>query len=364
LAGVQFPNDSATQRAVVSMGNLWRFSRFVDKCRYEDSVSIGFMGASVTAGSLASDRAKRYTSLLCATFEHAYEGLCIVEVNAGVGATNSRFGCSRVGADLLQHHPDMVVIDFTVNDYGTDGFITGPYEGLVRQCLSHDPEMPVVLLFMSNSLGELRDQQLHESVGEHYALPMVSYRDALWPLVTRGQLPWDSIAADHVHLNDNGHLLCASLLWEAFRLASDVHADQPAGLPAPRYTDMYDRAGVHTTDDTLVQIHARGWLPTDGQLAGATYKSLSPGDTLVLRADCRELTVGFHCALAYNALARVVVAGTLDTTLNNHLADDWGPGYTHFLQLFADAGPGPHQATVVNVSGGVFVVGPVLYAAR
>ena len=40
-------------------------------------------------------------------------------VNAGIGATNSYLAVHRVDNDLLAHKPDVVVVEFSVNDSNT-----------------------------------------------------------------------------------------------------------------------------------------------------------------------------------------------------------------------------------------------------
>ena len=50
-------------------------------------------------------------------------------VNAGLGGTGSLSGAFRVQRDLLQAEPDVVIVEFAVNDAWVDG---AAYEGLLR----------------------------------------------------------------------------------------------------------------------------------------------------------------------------------------------------------------------------------------
>jgi hypothetical protein len=89
---VVFPNDTIALKAVVSEGNKWRLLRFFEKCRDENSVKVGFIGGSITEGASASSIEKRFSTLLCVGLKILFKNTNIIEVNAGVGATNSRFG--------------------------------------------------------------------------------------------------------------------------------------------------------------------------------------------------------------------------------------------------------------------------------
>lgn len=53
-------------------------------------------------------------------------------------------------------------------------------------------------------------------VGRHYALPMLSFRDAVWPQIEAGHLAWRDVIADTVHPNDLGHRQAAQLCTSFF----------------------------------------------------------------------------------------------------------------------------------------------------
>jgi lysophospholipase L1-like esterase len=56
-------------------------------------------------------------------------------VNAGIGDTDSQYGALRVQRDVLSYNPDLVVVEFAVNDNaGALGQLLNgdTYEGLVR----------------------------------------------------------------------------------------------------------------------------------------------------------------------------------------------------------------------------------------
>ena len=83
-----------------------------------EELTIGFLGGSITQGSLASAEDKTYAYRVyqwwCDTFLQAE----FHYVNGGIGGTCSCFGAARAVGDLLMYQPDVVVMDFSVNDKG------------------------------------------------------------------------------------------------------------------------------------------------------------------------------------------------------------------------------------------------------
>lgn len=87
----------------------------------------------------------------------------------------------RFDRDVLreEERPDIVVIEFAVNDEGdeTKGVC---YESLVRKVLKL-PWKPAVVLLFSVFANDWNLQERLRPVGDLYDLPMVSIRDAVTP---------------------------------------------------------------------------------------------------------------------------------------------------------------------------------------
>ena len=159
-------------------------------------------------GALASNPQNSYAGRLLAWWQEKFPQCEFRLINAGAGGTGSMYGALRAAKDLLFAKPDLVVIEFAVNDNWTDG---EAYEGLVRQILAQPNSPAVVLLFMMWERGG-NDQEMQAKIGAYYGLPMVSFRDALWPEISAGRIPWSDYIVDTVHPNDAGHKLAARLL--------------------------------------------------------------------------------------------------------------------------------------------------------
>ena len=286
----------------------------------------------------------------------------MIEINAGISSTGSRFGCSRLKTDVLDSVPDMIVIEFAVNDYGTGDsmYIRDCMEGLVRQCLAYKNDVPVLLLFMSKGDGS-NVQDLHADVGRYYNLPMISYRDAIWPLVERNWAMFDTFFHDDPHPNDNGHFLCGYLLYSFLKNALWSKDDAEQVMAPYRYSDLYQYAGIATSADTVVRITGSGWDAVVDKNDRVGARSSIDGARLILKGNFRELGLGLHMQPSDNSSIHVIVdAGIADSTINDYYVFE----YTKFVRLVVSDSTLPHTAEIVHQGGKPFVIDYILYAKK
>ena len=105
------------------------------------------------------------------------------------------------------------------------------------------------------------DQEMQSKVGAHYRLPMVSFRDAIWPEIEAGRLKWSDYIVDTVHPTDAGHVAAASFITAMCDTALNAaRTVKPARhpLPAPLYTDAFQHVGWRDAA-TLDPIDNEGW---------------------------------------------------------------------------------------------------------
>ena len=177
---------SLFSRSLVSTGHLARLEATLAKARRGEPLTIGVIGGSITAGAAASQPEKRYGDRVAAWWRRAFPKANVRFVNAGIGATGSDYGALRAKRDLLSHHPDFVIVEYAVNDPNTQA-AAETLEGLVRQVLRETNQPAVLLLFTMHQDGG-NAQERQAKVGRHYGLPMVSFRDALWPEIKEGRM--------------------------------------------------------------------------------------------------------------------------------------------------------------------------------
>jgi lysophospholipase L1-like esterase len=281
-------------RSLVSAGDPARLEHVLAKARRGEAVTVGVIGGSITAGAGASLPERRYGDRVAAWCRQIIPKATVRFVNAGIGATGSDYGALRAKRDLLSHHPDFVVVEYAVNDPNTQA-AAETLEGLVRQVLHETNKPAVLLLFTMNQEGG-NAQEWQAKVGRHYGLPMVSFRDALWPEIKEGRMKWSDIEADVVHPNDRSHDYCARFVARLLdRLLADLPADDrlprpggagiPAGagdllpqvkpLPKPLLSDAFEHVALFEAD-ALKPLTNHGWSCDAGQPGDKYWKAGQP----------------------------------------------------------------------------------------
>jgi lysophospholipase L1-like esterase len=86
----------------------------------------------VTAGGDASDEAHGYVGLFGRLLQERFGGASVRVVNAGIGGSNTRGRWPAFQAEVLDHHPDLVTLEF-VNDMGfPDGELEERYAKILQ----------------------------------------------------------------------------------------------------------------------------------------------------------------------------------------------------------------------------------------
>lgn len=210
ISGIEVITDQEiAENSVYRTGNLSRLSRVMEKAKNGESITIAYLGGSITNGSVASPKETNcYAYLTTEWWKKTFPDAKIHYVNAGIGATDSYLGVHRVAADVLSKNPDLVIVEFSVNDYRSHNQET--YESLMRRILEHKTSPAVVDLCVTQftEAGTCSDySDYHKEVAEYYNLPLVSYADVVGPRLEDGTLLWTQIgpADDLTHPNNAGH---------------------------------------------------------------------------------------------------------------------------------------------------------------
>lgn len=260
VGSAEAPSSDLLARGLLASGDPWRLRRAFAKARRGEPVTLGVIGGSITVGALASAPERSYAAQLLAWWRQRFPQCDARLVNAGMGGTGSLHGAFRVQNDLLSAGPDVVIVEFAVNDAWVDG---AAFEGLLRQILA-SPHLPAVVLLFMMWEGGGNDQEMQSKVGAHYRLPMVSFRDALWPEIAAGRARWQDDVVDTVHPNDAGHALAARLVTaqlEKIDRREDPRGRDPLDpLPAPlhssdafQFTEWRDATGLKPASN-------EGWM--------------------------------------------------------------------------------------------------------
>ncbi len=212
--------DEMYERATAFMeGDLTRLAKAMRKAEAGEEITIGVIGGSITEGYTTSAYKNCYASHFQSWWKERFPEAKINFVNAGVAGTSSYLGVHRVQEDLLDKNPDVVIVEFSVND-GNDFFYKKSYDNLVRRIMKWESEPAVMLLFTVQDNGTCA-QENDSLIGFRYRLPMLSYGNAVLPEIEAGSFQWSDISPDTVHPNDRGHAIIGEMLY---RYLNDVYA--------------------------------------------------------------------------------------------------------------------------------------------
>ena len=334
-------DEALCARALVSKGDTERLWRAFAKARRGETVVVGVIGGSITQGASASKPEFRYGNRVAAWWREKFPKATIKFVNAGIGATGSDYGALRVRRDLLESRPDFVIVEYAVND-PQEPRCAETLEGLVRQVLDL-PNLPAVLLLFTMHNNGSNAQKWHIEVGKIYALPMVSFRDALWPEIQAGRLKWSDVEADIVHPNDRGHGYAAKFIISLLEatlhtLPKDGEVPEPL-LHGDPYSEVLYAATTLIEADALRPLRNDGWtLDTKNRC----WKSDQPGSVIEFEIGGRAVLTMHRVIRGPMGRARVMVDGRAATDLEGWFDQTWG-GYRQTREIARDLSPDKHR---------------------
>jgi lysophospholipase L1-like esterase len=304
-------------REVTARGGLPNFFRKAQTTGAE--IKVGYLGGSITA-----QNGWRVQTL--AHFKQAYPQASFTEINAAIGGTGSDLGVFRVKQDVLSKGPDLLFVEFAVNDGGADPQrIIRAMEGIVRQTWKANPGTDICFVYtLTEALsppmleGKLqRSASAMEKVADHYGIPSIALGMEVAKLAKAGQLVWRAklpkteaekaalagkfvFAADGVHPHDStGQVLYTQAIIRslpALAIANATptpHASKltldPANWERATLTPITAAklsAGLKPVD-MKADAFAKGWanrLPT-------MVKLTQPGQSIEFKFQ------GTHCAV-------------------------------------------------------------------
>jgi lysophospholipase L1-like esterase len=226
---------------------------FFDKLRAGAPVTIAYMGGPITAGAGAGAPEKTSFRALVTEWLHKhYPKSEITELNAAINNTGvsggSLYGALRARRDVIAYKPDLIFVEFAVNDTNENEIpVKKAIEGLLRQLLVVAQPPEVVMLYATSAKRGVH-ADWHDDIAAHYQVPAINLQDRVWAMVDGGKIKltefWPGASRpatswkDSAPPSDAGHKIYAdfitSFLAEQERLkASPI----PRNLPPPLVSD-------------------------------------------------------------------------------------------------------------------------------
>lgn len=257
-------------------------------------VKVGYLGGSITAAPGWRVKSLKW---LQETFPTAK----LSEINAAIGGTGSDLGVFRVQRDVLDHKPDLMFVEFAVNDGGADpARIQKCMEGIVRQTWKVDPATDICFVYTLSEpfLNDLkagktsRSATAMEGVADHYQIPSIHFGVGVASLEKEGKLIFKApkpqgpaqpgapmiFSEDGVHPHvETGHELYLQAITRAWPVIAGKGAGaKPHALITPLRADNWEKAKlVPITQDMLKGSWTKIDMPTHP--IGKGYQQRLPG---------------------------------------------------------------------------------------
>lgn len=202
-------------RRVVARGGLPNAAR---KLANGEDVSVVFIGGSITVGGGAPHG---YVTRVGGWLRKTYPKAKITATNAGIGGTDSNFGAKRYDRDVLTHKPDLVFIEFCVNDGDRDH--TQHMERMVHKTWMANPDTDIVIFYTlakthlpSYEKGMLPPSaSAHERVARFYGIPSIGTGYLAARKILDGGIEWKDFSNDGCHPHAGGYAIFEQAFNEA-----------------------------------------------------------------------------------------------------------------------------------------------------
>ena len=331
------PYDEMVSKAFVSSGNTYRLKKKLEKIRSGEKSAVAFIGGSITEGyTVQPDEC--YAKL---TYDFiAGEHTDTVEyINAGISGTPSILGNVRLERDVLSHSPDIIFVEFAVND-GSENMFKESYDSLVKTALTHENEPAVVLLFNRTKEGHTA-QDYMKQIGEYYELPMISTADAFTYGMDNSIITWEDNYNDSSHPSPEGHKFFLELIAYCFEQFEKEGTDNPDYIVKPlgKHSAPYANAVLAEADydnsNENLQINEIGSFDkAAGDLSGFrkgwAFNAESDGSPFKFTVNANALFLVCNRKNS-DAMGKidVFINGEKAKTINLNDPDGWGDPYAY-----------------------------------
>ncbi|MDF2685913.1 MAG: hydrolase family protein [Clostridia bacterium] len=247
------------------------------KLKLEKKLTIGYFGGSITEAGGSNGRLG-WRGRTTDAIKALYPDSDIKEIQAAIGGTGSDLGAFRIKNDLLIHKPDLIFIEFAVNDSGTaEKRISRSIDGIVRSIIKNNPLSDIIFIYTTtasiieavNNRKGYSSREIMSRICEHYNIPYIDIGEALKEAIENGET-WDNLAPDKVHPSDKGHALYFEKLKasmpEYFNKNTDVSSNALHNeLKSPYSDNPYDNCCVY--DAWNIEC-SNGFFKVDKSLSG------------------------------------------------------------------------------------------------
>ncbi|MFI4851523.1 MAG: GDSL-type esterase/lipase family protein [Gimesia chilikensis] len=275
----------------------------LQKLQQGKEVNVAYLGGSITAANGWRVKTTKW-------LKEAFPKAKIHEIHAAIGGTGSDLGVFRLQRDVLDHKPDLVFVEFAVNDGGRQPkAIWDSMDGIVRQIWQANPQTDIcfVYTFRVNYEKELREGECPraasamELLADHYGIPSINVALKIAELEQQGKLQFKSdeplnnglirFSKDGVHPLDKGHEIYTEVIADAIQKmeADSQPVDHADKLKQPFVESHWTNAKMIPLEPSMLTGNWKK-LPADnilqkrfGNRMGQIWEADAPGSRITFR---------------------------------------------------------------------------------
>jgi lysophospholipase L1-like esterase len=275
---------------------------FLARVQGREEVRVAYIGGSITAANGWRPQTTQW-------LKKQYPDAKIVEIDAAIGGTGSDLGVFRFRQDVLRHRPQLIFVEFAVNDGGAPPEqIHRCMEGMVRQAWKQDPTIDLCFVYTlvdgmvpTLAKGKLpRSASAMESVAGHYGIPSIHMGLEVVRQAQAGQMilkadkPVEGktvFSSDGVHPHaDTGHRLYTEAVARSMERMKGTGRAGPHAVGNPLVADNYEQAQMVPLEQAKL---GEGWKKLDGSETLAKRFGKFLPDLYAARAGGTAITFRF-----------------------------------------------------------------------
>ena len=281
---------------------------FADK----DTLNVVYLGGSITVGSGVSNYDDCWRVKVGKYLTEKYSDKTVNNYNAGAGGTGSKIGYLRLAQDVISKDPDIVFVEFAVNDkgYGDMTNVKKNMESIVRRLYKDCDEPPVVIYVYTATKNFLSGVEnsiaAHSEVAEYYDIPEINLNAYMERYMAEN--PDTVWLSDGVHPNTTGYQLYTDYIVERLDKATEYYLKP--------FTWKNETLVENVNDFSTYYEVATNSTYSDGWTASGTTLSTSTAGNTVTYNFSGKLFALKHSISKTNGALEISIDGeteTLDT---------------------------------------------------
>ena len=345
--------EKMVDRSLLSVGDMTRMADVFQKAQNGEDITVAYIGGSITEGYNAGTTefyAKTCTDLL----QGYFPDITVTGFNAGISGTPSLLGNLRLERDVLSADPDIVFVEFAVND-GQEADYKNAYESLVRTLLTQEKDIAVVLLFTVLDSGYTCQEHMSK-IGANYDLPMISVHDSVYEEIEAGRMTWQDYSNDQSHPNAYGHKCITDFVdnydQKVLPVVAENVGEVSKELPDPVFSAKY--MNMHYMDSATmdgVELDGFEQYDTHGSFHNGWMYRGTDGGSMKFTVECSVLEMVFKANNSDKyGTADIYVDGEKVKSVVSNMSDGWNNPVTAYL---IDNDSSAEHTVEIRMEGGV-----------